>query len=64
MKAAVEKVQNEVQKQEEKNENLQSHLGVLREVLAATFKDVPLPGEDFTWMIYTITVRHWDLMEH
>ena len=45
MKTAVEKVQKEVQKQEEKNENLQGHLGVLREVLAATFKDVPLPGE-------------------
>ncbi len=45
MKVAVEKAQNEVKKQEEKNESLQSHLGVLREVLAASFKDLPLPGE-------------------
>ena len=43
MKIAVEKVQNEVQKQEDKNENLHSHLTMLREVLAITFKDVPLP---------------------
>lgn len=48
MKSAVEKVQNEVQKQEERNENLQSHLAMLRNVLAVTFKDVPLPGSKET----------------
>ncbi len=39
----MKKVQKEVQKQDEKNESLQSHLVVIREVLAVTFKDVPLP---------------------
>ncbi len=48
MKSAVEKVQKEVQKQEKKNESLQSHLAVIREVLAVTFKDVPLPGSKET----------------
>lgn len=48
MKSAVEKLQNEVQKQEEKNQSLQSHLVMIREVLAVTFKDVPLPGSSET----------------
>ena len=46
MKTAMEKIQNEVKRQEEKNDRLQSHLTTLREVLAITFKDIPLPDSN------------------
>lgn len=54
MKQAVEKVQNEVHRQEGKNDSLHSHLTMLREVLAITFKDVPLPGTKETPTAATI----------
>ena len=48
MKVAVEKVQQEVERQENRNAKLQDHLVTLREVLATTFKDIPLPGTNET----------------
>ena len=44
MKCLVERVQKEVEKQESQNQKLQSHLQMMREVLASAFKDVTLPG--------------------
>ena len=43
MKLAVERVQKEVERQQNRNAKLQDHLVTLREVLATTFKDIPLP---------------------
>lgn len=48
MKLAVEKVQKEVERQQNRNAKLQDHLMTLREVLATTFKDIPLPGTNET----------------
>lgn len=48
MKLAVERVQKEVERQQNRNTKLQDHLMTLREVLATTFKDIPLPGTNET----------------
>lgn len=48
MKAAVERVQKEVERQQKRNTKLQDHLMTLREVLATTFKDIPLPDTNET----------------
>lgn len=48
MKAAVVKVQDEVKRQQARHTMLQDHLSSLREVLATTFKDVPLPDSNET----------------
>ena len=45
---AVERVQNEVLRQEEKNQQTQSQLDTVREVLVDAFKDVLLPGTNET----------------
>ena len=46
MKVAVERVQNEVQKQEEKNAQMQTHLSTIREVLTLAFKDIAIPNSN------------------
>lgn len=48
MKSAVERVQKEVERQQNRNAKLKDHLMTLREVLATTFKDIPLPGTNET----------------
>lgn len=48
MKLAVERVQKEVERQQNRNDKLKDHLVTLREVLATTFKDIPLPGTNET----------------
>ena len=48
MKAAVVKVQEEVKRQQDRHSLLQDHLAALREVLATTFKDIPLPDSNET----------------
>lgn len=48
MKIAVERVQKEVERQQKRNSKLQDHLVTLREVLATTFQDIPLPDTNET----------------
>ena len=48
MKRAVERLQDEVQKQEERNNIKQNHLNALREVLTVAFKDVAIPDSNET----------------
>lgn len=48
MKSSVEKIQNEVTKQQTRNDSLKDNLSSLREVLASTFKDVAIPDTNET----------------